>query len=151
MTLSPVKETYTPNEVITATSDGRPEPGFLWTRLEGGDPAATVTGPRLTITADMKGFNRYLCNASNTLINGEVKSVTKTVNFTVTGKISIRTYDITSRVYIYAATKWLVIHVFTTAVRIIQGLHAGNKRLCDSYYNLFILKIKYITAVKIQP
>ena len=96
MTLSPVKETYTPNEVITATSDGRPDPGFLWTRLEGGDPAATVTGPRLTITTDMKGFNRYLCYASNTLINGEVKSMTETVNFTVTGKnIVVSFYKIT--------------------------------------------------------
>ena len=95
MTLLPVKETYTPNEVITAASDGRPEPGFLWTRLEGGDPAATVTGHRLTITADMKGFNRYLCNASNMLINGEVKSMTKTVNFTVTGKECL--YQFTKR------------------------------------------------------
>ena len=80
----PTKMSYTPGEKITATAAGNPAPTFVWSYVEGkGHPSSS--GNTLTVTPSMS-FHIYSCNASNTLVNGAIMSVTKIITFSVTGK-----------------------------------------------------------------
>ena len=75
---------FTPGNYLTASATSRPNPTFTWTRLQGNGKLGHV-GSQLLIEKEMEGFNSYLCNAWNTLVNGKVMCVIRTINFTVTG------------------------------------------------------------------
>ena len=83
-----MKPEYHPDEEIQATAEGNPPPQFEWHKLDGGG-IDSVIGNRLTITTSMEGNNTYRCDATNTLVNGDVMKANTTITFSVTSKTNI--------------------------------------------------------------
>jgi len=88
ITVTPMKQQYVLNDVITCSAKGFPEPSIQWIRRRESpgnpDDSSVLSRSNLTVTEDMIGAtNSWTCTAENELNTDEPLSVT--IEFTVIG------------------------------------------------------------------